>query len=71
MSDYKSCGNCADSSCFAYRNYMGFKTDENCNDWKPIPCPSCGGVLSEVREHNGKKYRHCYACHYEFEVVRT
>ena len=30
-----------------------------------------GGILSEIREHNGKKYRHCYACHYEFEVVRA
>lgn len=34
---------------------------------KLIPCPSCGGILSEVREYNGIKYRHCYACHFEFE----
>ena len=33
-----------------------------------IPCPSCGGTLSEVRESKGKKYRHCYSCHFEFEV---
>ena len=30
-------------------------------------CPKCGGALSEIREHNGKKYRHCYGCHFEFE----
>lgn len=30
-------------------------------------CPFCGGTLSEIREHNGKKYRHCYSCHFEFE----
>jgi len=28
--------------------------------------PRCGGTLSTVREHNGRKYRHCYACHSEF-----
>ena len=28
----------------------------------------CGGTLSEIREHNGKKYRHCYSCHFEFEI---
>ena len=28
-------------------------------------CPRCGGTLSTVREHNGRKYRHCYACRSE------
>lgn len=31
-------------------------------------CPLCGGTLSEIRESNGKKYRHCYSCHMEQEV---
>jgi L-asparaginase II len=26
----------------------------------------CGGILSPIREHKGKKYRHCYSCHGEF-----
>ena len=30
-------------------------------------CQRCGGTLSEIREHNGRRYRHCYACHFEFE----
>ena len=32
-------------------------------------CPFCGGNMSEIREHNGKRYRHCYACHFEWEVT--
>lgn len=32
-----------------------------------LRCKFCGGLLSEVREHNGKKYRHCFSCHFEFE----
>ena len=39
--------------------------------WKPIPCPFCGGALSEVREHirprQQRMYRHCYSCHFEFK----
>lgn len=58
MSDYQSCRNCSRHHCHC----------ENLALWKPIPCPSCGGILSEVREHNGKRYRHCYSCHFEFEV---
>lgn len=26
----------------------------------------CGGKLSEIRVHNGRRYRHCYSCHFEF-----
>ena len=29
-------------------------------------CPYCGEAMSEIREHNGKQYRHCYGCHFEF-----
>lgn len=36
--------------------------------WRKIPCPACGGALSEIRTHNGKKYRHCYSCHFEFSI---
>ena len=69
MSDYKSCDNCY---VFPLTTYCKVKINRIiCDYWKPIPCPSCGGVLSDVREHNGKKYRHCYACHFEFEAVRT
>lgn len=42
-------------------------TESSAITGKLIPCPSCGGILSEVREYNGIKYRHCYACHFEFE----
>lgn len=31
-----------------------------------VRCPKCGGMLSEVREYKGERYRHCYACHSEF-----
>lgn len=59
MGNYKSCGNCACDQCFAEMN-------GHCWDWSPIPCPNCGGILSDAREYNGRKYRHCYACHFEF-----
>lgn len=31
-------------------------------------CKFCGGKLSEEKEHNGKRYRHCYGCHFDWEV---
>lgn len=65
---------------------MSWKTCDNCinlydpyycdrcldrDEWKPIPCPLCGGALSEVREHirprQQRMYRHCYSCHFEFK----
>lgn len=33
---------------------------------KYLRCPYCGGRLSEDRGG----YRHCFACHFEYEVVR-
>lgn len=67
MASWKSCGNCMRNTkcpywvfCEDKRSYM--------IAWEPIPCLLCGGILSEVREHNGKKYRHCFSCHFEFEV---
>lgn len=62
MSNWKSCGNCS----IVYDPYYCDMCLE-WNEWKPILCPLCGGILSEIREHNGKKYRHCYACHFEYE----
>ena len=56
MDNWKSCDNCSRRNCHC----------ENLKLWKPIPCPRCHGPLSTTREHNGKKYRHCYACHAEF-----
>ena len=76
MSEYgKSCDNCNDPwsmYCGKWRA-IGLTNITNikyCKEWKPIPCPHCGGWLSDVREHEGKRYRHCYACHSElFEEV--
>ena len=59
MSDWRSCNNCSNDDC---------PWDDDgaaCNRWKPMRC-RCGGTLSEIREHNGKRYRHCYSCHFEF-----
>lgn len=58
---WKSCCNCSVKYC------PWDVKEKPCNIWEPIPCPLCGGILSEIREHNGKKYRHCYACHFEYE----
>lgn len=54
---YQSCGNCGVKDCQFF--CLG-------DDWVPLPCPKCGGILSEIRVHDGKAYRHCYACHFEF-----
>ena len=69
MTDWRSCDNCSRHNCHC----------ENLRLWKPIPCPHCGGPLSELRKYrygggpigelakySGKWYRHCYACHSEF-----
>ena len=63
MSDWKSCDNCRFGLYDPYWCERCITYDE----WKQIQCPYCGDALSEIREHNGKKYRHCYACHFEFE----
>jgi hypothetical protein len=65
---WKSCYNCADRKCAEWiAQNPDFDMSVPCDDWQPIPCPICGGALSEIMEHNGKKYRHCYACHAETE----
>ena len=62
MAIWKTCGNC---------NRSGTEYCDLCHRttvlWRAIYCEKCGGILSEVREHNDKKYRHCYACHFEYE----
>ena len=68
MSDYKSCGNCSrKQTCGETRKFWCKNSPEIPAFWQPIPCPLCGGALSEVREQGGKKYRHCYSCHMEQE----
>lgn len=64
---YKSCGNCL-LSIADHDMFCGLQPREQCQYWQPIPCPSCGGILSEIREHSGKQIRHCFACHFEFTV---
>lgn len=72
MTDWRSCENCSNDDC--PWNHDGAA----CNRWEPIRC-RCGGVLSEFRtfhytegqitdlaKYEGKRYRHCYACHAEF-----
>ena len=31
-------------------------------------CPHCGGRLSEPRLQNGKRWLHCFSCHFEYEL---
>lgn len=33
-------------------------------------CPFCAGDLSEPRQHNGRKLRHCFSCHFEFYLEK-
>ena len=61
--------------CYDCSRYQSSPVCTMCNDWyepfsfwNPIPCPICSGRLSGVRWHNGRPYRHCYACHMEFPV---
>lgn len=34
-------------------------------------CPFCAGELSDWREHRGRRLKHCFACHFEFEEVEA
>ena len=64
MSEWRSCDNCKDYTCYHLMQMKGF-SDAPCDAWKPMRC-RCGGALSITRYHNGKPYRHCYSCHFEF-----
>lgn len=33
-----------------------------------LRCKFCGGKLSDVRTFGDKKVRHCYSCHFDYEV---
>ena len=71
MSNWQTCENCE------FQNNEDFCDRCFCHDeWRPIPCPFCGGSLSEITEHKIKvgdeekirHYRHCFSCHFEDEV---
>lgn len=62
---WKDCENCKDQECYRLMKQAGIATEEICDSWEPIRC-RCGGALSTTREHNGRRYRHCYSCHSEF-----
>ena len=64
MGDWRSCKNC-DPVLMPHLTACRY-CDYDHSKWKKIPCQRCGGALSEIREHNGKRYRHCYSCHFEF-----
>lgn len=81
MDNWKSCDNCKSLVDPLWCACVRCKDDEGHIDfsmWEPIRC-RCGGPLSEQRIYNydggaikelakydGKRYRHCYACHAEF-----
>ena len=64
MSNWKSCGNCSARETIDCVLCQG--TGEL---WEKIPCPLCGGTLSEIRTDGKHKWRHCYSCHMEQEVT--
>lgn len=48
-----------------------FLSDWGCRFYVPLPKhlphPFCGGPLSEIRRDiNGREYRHCYGCHFDY-----
>lgn len=63
--DWKSCENCGDTRCRNFMEEHGLLYGPICGEWQPIRC-RCGGALSTTRVHNGRRYRHCYSCHFEF-----
>lgn len=69
MVNWMFCNNCNNyKRCIIEKTFP--KVKENCECWTPMLC-RCGGSLSTIREHNGNKYRHCYACHFEFPVNKN
>lgn len=65
--NYKSCGNCSqEETCRLY--FDCYDLNNEFVYWEKIPCPHCGGILSEIRHNADKSYRHCYQCHFEWEV---
>lgn len=37
-------------------------------DNRIYPCPVCGGRLSTIRTDGVERWRHCYSCHFEFQI---
>lgn len=65
---YKSCGNCLlKVTCGETGKYWCNNLPHEKAFWQPIPCPLCGGTLSEIRTDRAKRWRHCYSCHMEQE----
>lgn len=66
MASWKKCGNCRfNENCDEEDRHLCENTGRPF--WREMPCPLCGGILSDVREHDGIRYRHCFACHFEFK----
>lgn len=63
----KSCNNCGFEVCRKSVLRQPDTSVEPCEFWRKIPCPYCGGALSEIREDGQRRWRYCYACHFEFE----
>ena len=66
MTDWRRCDNCFHFGKICSGGFVEICITRKVSGWNPIPCKNCGGALSEIREHNGRRYRHCYACHFEF-----
>lgn len=62
MTDWRSCYNCGFGACRVNVLSAPEPYTDPCDYWRKIPCPRCGGALSEVRP-GGR--RHCYSCHSE------
>ncbi len=69
MYNWKSCYSCGDIECAETLVLFPELMEKPCSTWVKTPCPYCGGAMSEIKEHNGRCYRHCYSCHMEPEVV--
>ena len=71
MSNWKSCENCGDRSCYEDMKKIGeFDLTVPRDDWRKMPCPFCGGSMSGLRRSNKHFVRHCYSCHMEFPIDR-
>lgn len=68
MTDWRSCDNCFHFGKICAGGFFEICITRKVSGYKPIPCKYCGGPLSEIREHNGKKFRHCYSCLMDYEV---
>lgn len=66
MANWRNCENCKDQECYQFMKERGIVTEEICDDWEPLPCKYCHGSLSVLRYHNGRPYRHCASCNFEF-----